>query len=188
MGKRADLKEKRRQELLDISLHLFVRRGYNGTTVRDIAQKANISVGLLFHYFPTKEVILEELIQLAAAGIDSVVGQLSTVKEPLKGFEKITVSIFESFKEPTTKELFLLVNQIKTFESVPDIMQSCPDNIQASIPVIIMGQKMGEIKAGDPLALSLAYWGAIQGIAEVMAWYPDVSFPNYQCVVDVLKA
>jgi hypothetical protein len=137
---------------------------------------------------PKKEAILEELIQLATAGITSIFNQLATIKEPLKGFEAITKSVFESFREPATKELFLLVNQIKTFDSVPDIMRSCPDNIQASIPVIMNGQKMGEIKEGDPLALSLAYWGAIQGIAEVMVWYPDAPVPNYQCIVDILKA
>lgn len=188
LDKRAGLKEKRRQELLDFSLYLFVHKGYEGTTVRDIAKKANTSVGLLFHYFPTKEAIVKELIRLAEAGVALIVNQLTSINEPISGFERITKFILESFAEPTTKDLFLLVNQIKTFESVPDVMHNFPDTIQASLPVIINGQKAGEIKKGEPLALALAYWGAIQGIAEVMTWYPEAVVPDYQWIVAILRA
>ena len=41
-----------RQKLLEVSLELFVHKGYAGTTVRDIARKAKLSPGLMFHYFP----------------------------------------------------------------------------------------------------------------------------------------
>jgi len=30
------------------------------------------------------------------------------------------------------------------------------------------GQRKGQIKEGDPLALAIAYWGAVQGVAEPM--------------------
>lgn len=188
MNKRAELKEKRRQDLLNISLYLFVHKGYDGTTVRDIANEAKISVGLLFHYFPSKLEILEELIQPAKLGLSAVINLLLTSKDPVTGFEQMTEKIMESFKEQTTKQLYLLVNQIKTFDSIPDITKNFPDTIKESIPVIEKGQKLGQFKKGEPLSLALAYWGAIQGVAELMTWYPDTPIPNYQCFVDILKA
>lgn len=144
-------------------------------------------MGLLFHYFATKQVILEELIEPAESGLSSVITRLLSAEDPLKGFEEITKMILGSFKEPATKELYLLVNQIKTFESIPDIMKDFPDTITASVPVIEKGQELGQIKKGEPLSLSLAYWGAIQGIAEVMVWYPNSPVPHFQCIVDILK-
>jgi len=70
MGNRAEQTEKRRPRILSSSLDLFVYKGYHGTTVRDIAKRSEVSVGLLFHYFPTKQAILEELLKTAEEGLD----------------------------------------------------------------------------------------------------------------------
>ena len=191
MGKREKQKEKRRQDLLDLSLHLFIHKGYNGTTVRDIAKEANISVGLLFHYFPAKQAILEELVKLTEYGISNMIELLLSDKEPIVIFDQIAKLIMESFTDSHTQKLFLLVNQIKTLESIPEIASeilSSVDTVKTSIPLIIKGQKTGEIKKGDPIALSLAFWGAIQGIAEMLVWFPESPIPDYRCILDILKS
>ena len=190
MGKRAEQKEKQRQNLLDVSLDLFVHRGYHGTTVRDIAEKANTSVGLLFHYFPTKQAILEELATFASVGTSSARDLLAAPFPPLHIFEQIVEMSFQYLEEPAASRLFLLVNQINTLESIPEHIKqivSSQEVVRASIPLILKGQHIGEIKQGDPLSLALAFWGAIQGIAEVRLWIPDAPVPDAQCIVDLLK-
>jgi len=190
MGKRVEQKEKQRQNLLNVSLDLFVHRGYHGTTVRDIAEKANISVGLVFHYFPTKQAILEELAIFAHVGTSAASNLLAAPFPPLQIFEQIVEMIFHYLEEPTASSLFLLVNQINTLESIPEHIKqivSSSEVVRASIPIILKGQQMGEIKQGDPLSLSLAFWGAIQGIAEVRLWFPDAPVPDSKCIVDLLK-
>ncbi len=42
---------------------LFTRQGFHGTTVREIAQKAGVSMGKLYLYYPTKEDIFIGLVQ-----------------------------------------------------------------------------------------------------------------------------
>lgn len=190
MGKRVEQKEKQRQNLLDVSLDLFVRRGYHGTTVRDIAEQAHTSVGLLFHYFPTKQAILEELATFASFGTEAARNLLAAPFPPLQIFEQIVEMSFHYLEEPTASSLFLLVNQINTVESIPEHIKeivSSSEVVRASLPIIIKGQQMGEIKQGDPLSLALAFWGAIQGIAEVRLWFPDAPVPDYRCIVDILK-
>ena len=190
MGKRAEQKEKQRQNLLDVSLDLFVRRGYHGTTVRDIAEKANVSVGLVFHYFPTKQAILEELATFAAVGTSLARDLLAAPSPPLHIFEQIVEMCFQYLEEPAASRLFLLVNQINTLESIPEQIKqrvSSQEAVRASIPLILKGQHIGEIKQGDPLSLTLAFWGAIQGIAEMRLWVPDAPVPDAQCIVDLLK-
>jgi AcrR family transcriptional regulator len=190
MGKRVEQKEKQRQNLLNVSLDLFVRRGYHGTTVRDIAEQAHTSVGLVFHYFPTKQAILEELARFAHVGTSSARDLLATPFPPLKIFEQIVEMSLHYLEEPTASSLFLLVNQINTLESIPEHikqMVNSSDVVRASIPIILKGQQMGEIKKGDPLSLSLAFWGALQGIAEVRLWFPDAPVPDSRCIVDIVK-
>jgi AcrR family transcriptional regulator len=48
--------------VLDAALELFSRQGYRGTSVRDIAEKAKVSVGNVYHHFPDKEAIFRTLL------------------------------------------------------------------------------------------------------------------------------
>ena len=51
MDTRKEKKERRRQEILYAALELFVTKGYAATKITDIAKSANMSRGLMFHYF-----------------------------------------------------------------------------------------------------------------------------------------
>lgn len=54
--------EKSRQQILDAALKLFSHRGYGATSVRDIAEEANVSKGNVYHHFPDKETIFRALL------------------------------------------------------------------------------------------------------------------------------
>src|SRR5215467_12996053 len=45
----------RRQQIIRAASTLFARRGYRGTTTREIAERARINEALLFRHFPSKE-------------------------------------------------------------------------------------------------------------------------------------
>jgi AcrR family transcriptional regulator len=49
-----------RQSLLDAATALFAERGYDRTTVRDIATRAGVNQALLFRYFGSKEALFAE--------------------------------------------------------------------------------------------------------------------------------
>ncbi len=53
--------EAQRASILEESFNLFARRGYSALTMRQIASELEISTGTLYHYFPTKEAIFEEM-------------------------------------------------------------------------------------------------------------------------------
>jgi len=48
--------------VLDAGLELFSTQGYRATTLRDIASKAGLSVGNIYHHFPDKHAIYQRLI------------------------------------------------------------------------------------------------------------------------------
>jgi AcrR family transcriptional regulator len=53
----------RRQELLAIAGRQFAEKGFTNTTVRDIADAAGILSGSLYHHFPSKESMVDELLR-----------------------------------------------------------------------------------------------------------------------------
>jgi AcrR family transcriptional regulator len=54
-----------REEMLEKCFHLFSRKGYSNVTMRELAVEIGVSTGTLYHYFPTKENVLGELIAWA---------------------------------------------------------------------------------------------------------------------------
>src|ERR1043165_7962466 len=48
----------RRREIVDAALKLFSERGYQETTVQDIAAEASLATGSVYIYFPSKEAVL----------------------------------------------------------------------------------------------------------------------------------
>jgi len=52
-----------RKQILDASLHLFSRRGFARTTVRDIAREAGITDAAIYYHFQSKREVLEALVE-----------------------------------------------------------------------------------------------------------------------------
>jgi AcrR family transcriptional regulator len=59
---REEKSERSRRAVLDAALHLFAQQGYRATTMREIADKAGVSTGNVYHHFPDKDAIFRELI------------------------------------------------------------------------------------------------------------------------------
>lgn len=54
--------EQRRNQLLDTALALFAARGYDRTSIKDLARAADVAQGLVYHYFDSKEALLLAVI------------------------------------------------------------------------------------------------------------------------------
>jgi TetR/AcrR family transcriptional regulator, fatty acid metabolism regulator protein len=60
MARRAGEVDKRRL-ILDAAIHVFARKGFNQCRVSDVADEAGVAYGLVYHYFDSKEEILNQL-------------------------------------------------------------------------------------------------------------------------------
>src|SRR5260221_9778949 len=50
-----------REQLYSTAMRLISERGYEATTIREIAREASVSVGLLYRYFPSKQALITAL-------------------------------------------------------------------------------------------------------------------------------
>lgn len=60
---RARQADQRRAELVDAALTLFAERGFRGTTIADIATATGTAHGLVYHYFRSKDELLEAILE-----------------------------------------------------------------------------------------------------------------------------
>src|SRR5258708_25376831 len=58
----------RRRGIVDAAVPLFARKGFAGTTTKEIAEAAHVSEALVFKHFPSKAALYEEILQLGCQG------------------------------------------------------------------------------------------------------------------------
>jgi AcrR family transcriptional regulator len=55
--------QKRRNQLIDTTLALFAEKGVESTTIKDIAERAGVAQGLVYHYFDSKDALFYAIIE-----------------------------------------------------------------------------------------------------------------------------
>ena len=78
--------ERRKRELLQIAYEMFITRGYENTSVDEIIEKAQIAKGTFYYYFPSKEQLLEDVIEMMIEAEAEAAGQIlgTDLPVPLK--------------------------------------------------------------------------------------------------------
>ncbi len=61
------------------------------------------------------------------------------------------------------------------------------NDVESAVKRIEQGQKEGDIRSGNATALAIAFFMAIQGIAENIARYPQMPVPQPEWIVDILR-
>lgn len=190
MVTRKEQKEKRIEEILVTALELFVKKGYASTKTSDIAKAVNMSDGLLFHYFKSKEVLYETLIDIALQTNEKwlAIGDMPA----LEALRVIIESVFKSLKEDSyTSKFFLLVIQARQADDIPVAVKKRvngnDEQRQILLNMVIKGQKDKTIREGNPLAMIYLFNGIIQNIAIQYATIPDMPLPEVDWILDIFR-
>lgn len=190
MTKKEKQYEMRKWQILDIALSHFIRYGFYGTSTRKIAEEAGISSGLMFHYFPSKLTLYESLVEIGCEKltIDSGEGE-----SPMMFFEKqvewfLSVATQNSFASKMFVFMGLVVINAKDVSERAAQMVKEHDVEAMSVPYIEKGQKLGVIRQGDPLTLSVLFYSSIQGFAETLVAKDDLKLPEKEWFLAILRS
>jgi AcrR family transcriptional regulator len=104
-------RDKKRSEIAQKAIALLAKKGFQATTIQDIADAAGLGKGTIYHYFKTKEEILlvvsEELFQEKERSFGAALLRLN---EPM---EKLSVLIEEALKVTEDLEnLFIVYTEL----------------------------------------------------------------------------
>src|ERR1700712_460336 len=90
--------DEKRQEILAAATRCIGRDGFRGASTADICKEAGISPGHLYHYFPSKEAILNEL---AAAGLEKIAARFA---EMMQGDDAVGALIAQIGRQKDNKQ------------------------------------------------------------------------------------
>lgn len=193
MTNRDEQKEQRRALIMDKALELFAKKGYAETKIGDIAKAADMSVGLMFHYFKSKEKLFEELVRYGANATDTP--REMNFENPLDYFEGFLKMLLHYVKEqPRIMYLFVIMGRMQHGEGIPphikEIAESV-DQIEQSAEIIAAGQEYGYFREGDPYLLAFTFWSSIQGVMERLAAAPEMvkegKIPETDWIIDTIR-
>src|SRR6266567_3881925 len=64
MARTPKVVEDRREQIIDAAMQAFSQKGYARATNKDIAREAGITPGLIYHYFESKEALLQAIVEM----------------------------------------------------------------------------------------------------------------------------
>lgn len=76
LGARARRQEDQRRRILDAAIASFARGGFHATSMQAVCAEAGMSPGALYRYFPSKDAIIEAIVERDRQGIPAMLGHL----------------------------------------------------------------------------------------------------------------
>jgi TetR/AcrR family transcriptional regulator, fatty acid metabolism regulator protein len=174
MASKAAAVDKRRQ-ILDAAVRVFARQGFHGTRVSDIADEAGVAYGLVYHYFRSKDEVLNELFverwSLLLAAIeeaDEAGGSHRTRLAAVASF------IVDSYRHDPELMKVIIVEVTRAANSFGQTHLAQIRRAYESIAKIVAeGQEAGAFRDDiAPLFASMTFYGAIEQL--LSGWIFDV--------------
>jgi AcrR family transcriptional regulator len=165
-----EMRNSTREKIHSAAIYLFARKGLAGTSVQDIAEKAGISIGLLYRHFKTKESLYYSLVEFVISALQEITIRLKSDGSPKAIVQSILDEIYPDLQnsEDFTDIMALFIQAVLRVEEEQKIEKFLEQDIimiQAMADLIAKGQKLGEFRAGDPYEMSIYFFSLIQGIA-----------------------
>ena len=157
--------ESRRDELLAAAVRVFARKGYHTCRVSDIADEAGASHGLVYHYFSSKDEVLETIFREnwgpIAVAIEGIAATDDAAAEQLR---KVVALVLHAWRRDQ-ETVRVLVREISRSPVLQERIGEFQKAFDALEHVIVRGQERGEFDTAlDPRFATYAVWGTLDEI------------------------
>lgn len=170
------IRQETSERILATSLSLFCEKGYYATSIEDIAKQAQISKGLLYHYFPSKAEVLAALVDRRIEDVLAVMNAAERKPTPAAQIRHIAEgALADVQQQPEVFRFYLnLFSQPKLDPIVAKYTQKLMDEQARQFEIqTAMFEKLG---VENPRARSLYFSSTLQGIMLMYSTYP-ATFP-----------
>ncbi|MFL0267427.1 TetR/AcrR family transcriptional regulator [Candidatus Clostridium radicumherbarum] len=152
MNRRERKKEETRSSIIDTAVPLFKEKGFNQTSMEEIAEKSDVSKGTLYNYFPDKESILVGYFQSTIVnygiGIKEAIADCEDLKTKLYSLLDFNKIIMEKDKELSTVYLRYRMQTLFSSDPLDNPNRSGFENIM--LEIISEAQDKREIRSDIP--------------------------------------
>jgi AcrR family transcriptional regulator len=168
--------EDRRTRIVEAAVHVFARKGYHAARVGDIAAEAGVAHGLLYHYFSSKEELLEtifretwtELLQ----ALEQVEREVRPAREQLRQVSAILLRSWS--RDPDLVRV--LVREVARSPQLGGRVDEIGKAFAALERIIERGQRAGELRSD--VDARLAGWIVYGALEEILTGWVLGTLPD----------
>ena len=166
----------KRRVILDAAVRVFAAKGYHTSRVADIAEEAGIAHGLLYHYFSSKEEVLETVFRENWSQLLEAFARIEASSEPpLEQLGAIAKTLLRAWRDQPD----LVRVMVREVARSPQL-QGQVDEIRAGFlaiqRVVERGQADGSFR--DDLDPRLASWIFYGGLEEILTGWVLGQLPD----------
>ena len=149
----------KKETIIESAIKLFGTKGFEGTSVREIAGDAGVNVAMINYYFGSKEKLFEKSVEYKAAYLQGLFSELVINKE-LTAIEKMDIVIDQTIERKFSNSVFHhLLHRELSLQHRPQLRDAISDillkNMKPVKAIIKNGIKDGVFKPVD-IELTLA--------------------------------
>jgi TetR/AcrR family fatty acid metabolism transcriptional regulator len=173
---RADRQADRRRQILEAAVHVFARKGFHASRVGDIAEEAGIAYGLVYHYFKSKEDLLETIFRTTWTEMLARVREVEDAGVPAsEAVRQVTALLLRTWRRDPDL-VRVLVREVTRNQHVQEEVEEITAAMDALERIVRRGQESGEFRAElDARLAAVVFYGALEEVLSgwVLGQLPD---------------
>jgi TetR/AcrR family transcriptional regulator, fatty acid metabolism regulator protein len=174
---RGVVQEERRRQILDAAVRAFAQKGYHACRVSDIAEEAGVAYGLVYHYFESKEAVLEAVFRdtwgMMLEAIQAVEDSEPSPREQLR---KTAAIVLRTWRDQPDLVRVLVREVTRSGEQLQREVGEIQHAFKALQRIVERGQQQGVFRTDvNPRFAAWIVYGALEEILTgwVMGQLPD---------------
>ncbi|GAA0209612.1 AcrR family transcriptional regulator [Brevundimonas nasdae] len=176
----------RRGEILAAAERIFVEFGYEGATIRKIAEEVGLSSTALYMHFADKGEILQEICRVAFEELIASTENLASEDGPpevrLRGM--IDAYVDFGFANPNAYRLIYLTRPVEARDGAQTLAQELGFNVFVAFEAVVAETVASGRMSGEPRAIAQSIWAAAHGVVSLMITKTYFPWADRQLVVD----
>jgi TetR/AcrR family fatty acid metabolism transcriptional regulator len=156
-------REDRRQQILAAATRVFAQKGFHACRVGDIAKEAGVAYGLLYHYFDSKDEVLETIFRNTWSQMVERIREVEESGVPSREqLRRVSALVLRSWiREPDLVRV--LVREITRTPHLQDEVDEIRHAFEALERIIRLGQERGEVRDDlEPRVAAYVFYGALE--------------------------
>jgi TetR/AcrR family transcriptional regulator, fatty acid metabolism regulator protein len=168
--------EDKRRLILDAAVRVFARSGYEASPVGDVAKEAGVAYGLVYHYFGSKDAVLEAVFREAWGRLLAAVALAEeTGRDAAEQLALVVKIVLRSWRdEPDLVRL--LVREVTRSPHIQDELDEIGQAFASLERIIRRGQEEGTFRS--ELDARLAAWMLYGSLEEVLTGWVLGQLPD----------
>jgi TetR/AcrR family transcriptional regulator, fatty acid metabolism regulator protein len=164
---RSAAQEERRRQILDAAVRAFARKGYHACRVSDIAEEAGVAYGLVYHYFESKDAVLESIFREMWGMMVGAINAIEEIEEsPREQLRKSCAIVLRTWRDYPDVVRVLVREVARSGEQLQREVEEIAHAFEALQRIIERGQQQRVFR--DDLSPRLAAWIVYGALEEIL--------------------